>query len=124
MRLIKWKPYMAWAGIAFLILITSGCEQKSINEIKADPGRYAKREVAIIGTVVRSVSILGKGVYEIDDGTGKLWVECLKGNGAPRKGAKIVVIGTIRDGYDFNMFKLPDVIGTGLVMIEKSHKAR
>jgi len=122
MRVFKQKPYMPWAGIALLALMMTGCERKSINEIKADPGSFANQEIAVVGTVVRSISILGTGGYEIDDGTGKLWVVCKKG--APRKDAKIVVIGTIRDGYDLSAFRLPDLLGTGIVMIEKSHKAR
>jgi hypothetical protein len=113
---------MVWAGIVFCILIVSGCEQRSINEIKSDPSRFANREISIVGTVTLSASILGTGGYEIEDGTGKLWVVCR--SGAPRKGARVVVTGTIRDGYDLSVFKLPEAIGSGLVMIEKSHKAR
>jgi hypothetical protein len=122
MRLSGWKPYLLWPGIALLVLIMAGCERTTINEIKADPGRFANREIAVVGTVVRSVSVLGTGGYEIDDGTGKLWVVCRQG--APRKDANIVVKGTVRDGFDMNFLKLPDVIGAGLVLIEKSHKAK
>jgi hypothetical protein len=101
----------------------SGCEQKTINEIRAEPSRYANKEVSVVGTVTRSYSVLGKGVYEIDDGTGKLWIASEKG--VPREGAKVVVKGTIRDGYNLGSFiKLPEAISSGLVMIESSHKAK
>jgi RecJ-like exonuclease len=101
----------------------SGCEQKTINEIRAEPSRYANKEVSVVGTVTRSYSVLGRGVYEIDDGTGKLWIASEKG--VPREGAKVVVKGKIRDGYNLGSFiKLPESISSGLAMIESSHKAR
>jgi len=110
-------------AIAFFVLIMSGCEQKSINEIRAEPSRYANREVSVVGNVIRSFSVLGRGAYEIEDGTGKLWV--VSETGVPREGAKVVVKGTIRDAYDLSSFvKLPELVSSGLVMIESSHRAR
>jgi hypothetical protein len=104
-------------------LAMSGCEQRSINEIKADPSRYANREVSIAGTVVRSVSVLGRGAYEIEDGTGKLWI--VSERGVPREGAKIVVRGTIVDGFNLGSFiKIPEPLSSGLVMRENEHRAR
>jgi hypothetical protein len=101
----------------------SGCERKSINDILADPSRYDNRDVAVVGNVVRSISVLGKGAYEIDDGTGKLWV--VSKSGVPREGAEVVVTGTVKDGYNLgSIVKLPELIKSGLVMIEKSHRAR
>ncbi len=123
MRKSRYPRYALWAAILFSVLIVSGCEQKSINEIKADPSRYANQEVSVVGTVVRSVSVLGKGAYEIDDGTGRLWV--VSESGVPREGAKVVVKGTIRDAYNVSsLIKLPEPVNSGLVMIERSHKAR
>jgi hypothetical protein len=106
-----------------LALAMAGCEGKSINDIKADPSRYSNREVVIAGNVVRSISVLGKGVYEIDDGTGKLWI--VSQTGVPRDGAQVIVKGTVRDGYNLGEFvKLPEPMSSGLVLMEKSHKAR
>ena len=122
-----WKPgtinYVLIAWLVLFIFLTAGCEFKTINDIKADPGRYADSEVTVAGTVVRSFSLLGKGAYEIEDGTGKLWIVSEKG--VPREGAKIAVTGTIRDGYNLSaIIKLPDSINSGLVMLENSRKAR
>jgi hypothetical protein len=123
MRHVRSPRCLLLAACACLTLMLSGCEQKTINEIKADPSRYANREVAVVGTVIRSFSALGRGAYEIDDGTGKLWV--VSERGVPREGARIGVKGTIRDAYNFGAFiKLPEPVGSGLVMIENSHKAR
>jgi len=111
-------------GLAFLwVLAMLGCEQKTINEILTDPSRYANKEVTIVGTVTKSYSVLGTGGYEVEDGTGKLFVASNKG--VPREGAKIAVKGTIRDGYNLgSLIKLPDPFRSGLVMLESSHKAR
>jgi len=106
-----------------LVLVLTGCEQKSINEILADPQRYANRDVGVTGNVVRSVSVLGKGAYQVDDGTGKLWV--ISDKGVPREGARIGVKGKIRDGFNLGgLVKLPDVVSSGMVMIESDHRAR
>ncbi len=120
------KRYKTGAFIAagiILVLAMSGCEVKSINDIRADPSRYANREVSVAGSVTQSYSILGNGAYEIEDGTGKLWV--VSKSGVPRNGAKVVVTGTVRDGYNLSsIVKLPEPISSGMVMIEKSHRAR
>lgn len=119
----KYGYYASIVIIVLLALAMVGCEQKTINQIKADPGRYANKEVSVTGTVVRSYSVLGKGAYEIEDGTGKLWVVSEKS--VPREGAKIVVRGTIRDAYNLGSFvKLPEVVSSGMVMIENAHKAQ
>ena len=116
-------------GIAILAtvlvsaLLFNGCERKSINQIKADPSRWANHEVAVVGSVVQSVSLLGRGAYEVDDGTGRLWV--VSQTGVPRKGAQVAVRGTVRDAFDLGAFvKLPDRLSAGMVLMEKEHKAR
>lgn len=111
-----------WAAIVLCSLLMAACERKTINEIKADPARYANREVTVVGNVVRSYSLLGKGLYEIEDGTGSLWV--VSQTGVPRKGAKVQVKGTIRDAYDLGSFNLPERVTSGMVLMESSHKAR
>jgi hypothetical protein len=123
MQRFRYERYALLFVVVLWSLAMSGCEQKTINEIKADPSRYANREVTVVGTVVRSVSVLGRGAYEIDDGTGKLWV--VSERGVPREGAKIAVRGTIVDGYSLGSFiKMPEPVSSGLVMRENAHKAR
>lgn len=108
------------------VLFLMSCERKTINQIMADPQRYANRDVGIEGKVVKSYSVMGNGVYQVDDGTGKLWV--VSKTGVPREGARVAVKGKIRDGYNFgdlgSLLKLPEAIRSGLVMIESKHKAQ
>jgi hypothetical protein len=114
-------PLIVVACAAFTLV---ACEKRSINQILADPHRYTNREVGVIGTVVQSYSVLGHGAYQIEDGTGKLWVVSYNGKGVPRKGARVGVKGKIQDGFDLGtLVKLPDVVSSGLVMIESTHKA-
>lgn len=115
-----WRSIFLAGGILMLI----GCERKSINQILADPHQYAHREVSVVGQVVQSYSVLGRGAYQIEDGTGQLWVVSYNGTGVPRKGARVGVKGKIQDGFDLGtLVKLPEVVSSGLVMIESSHKA-
>ncbi len=108
--------------LAGLALFLTACEQKTINQILADPQRYANKDVGIVGNVVQSYSVLGRGAYQVDDGTGKLWV--VSDKGVPRKGARVSVKGKIRDGFDLgSLVKLPEAVGAGLVMMESKHKA-
>ena len=120
------NQYGRCAILAILVLLAlamTGCEQKSIKDIKSDPHRYANRDVAVVGNVTKSFSVLGRGAYEIDDGTGKLWI--VSQTGVPREGARVVVKGKIREGFNLSsIISLPEQISSGLVMIEDSHKLR
>ena len=116
---------MGWAVLATLALtvLFAACEQKTIRQILAEPDRYRDQDVGVVGNVMRSFSLLGKGAYEVDDGTGKLWI--VSGKGVPRTGAHVAVKGRIKDGFDLNgIVKLPDTFRSGIVMIESEHRAR
>ncbi len=73
--------------------------------------------------MIESVSLLGHGAYKLDDGTGTIWV--VSRHGVPRKGARVKVKGKVRDVVDVStIFKLPEQVGSGLVMVEDEHKAQ
>ncbi|MBM3501105.1 MAG: hypothetical protein FJX74_20835 [Armatimonadetes bacterium] len=113
--------FLVLAVLAGLLL--AACERKTINQILAEPDRYARREVGIVGTVTDSYSVLGRGAYRVDDGTGKLWV--VSDKGVPRKGARVGVKGKIKNGFDLGgLIKIPEAFRSGLVMIESSHRAK
>ena len=82
-------------------LVLAGCPTRtSIEKINRDPGRYAGREVAIGGRVSNSFGLLGSGVYQVEDGTGQMWVFSSR-YGVPSNGAKVGVRGTISQGFSF-----------------------
>ena len=92
-------------SIALLVmaatLVLAGCPTRtSIERINRDPGRYAGREVAIGGRVSNSFGLLGSGVFQVEDGTGQIWVFSQR-YGVPSNGAKVGVRGTISQGFSF-----------------------
>jgi hypothetical protein len=81
--------------------LTACPSRTSISKINADPERYRNKEVGIAGTVTESygVAVLG-GAYELDDGTGKIWIVS-RGGGVPSRGSKIGVKGRVYQGFTF-----------------------
>lgn len=71
--------------------------RRSIESINRDPARFQSHEVTIAGRVVNSFDVMGVAAFEIDDGTGRLWVY---GNkfGVPGNDSKVAVTGTIQQG--------------------------
>jgi hypothetical protein len=87
--------------ITLLAIGLTGCpERKRIRDITADPGRYNNKEVTIVGRVTNSYGALGYGAFEIDDGTGRMWVVTEK-YGVPSKGAVIGVSGRVLPGVTY-----------------------
>lgn len=81
------------------VLLTACPNQTNISKINADPDRYRGKEVGIAGTVTNSYGAMGVGAYEIDDGTGKIWVATRRG--VPSRGSQIGTKGYVRNGFNF-----------------------
>lgn len=125
MRQTLWIRFVGMAILAGSALVSAACASMTINQVLADPSRYRNREVQLSGAVVDSYSLANRGAYRIDDETGQLWV--VSDKGTPRKGARVTVKGTIREGFNLgslgDQIKLPG-IGVGLVLMESSHTAK
>jgi RecJ-like exonuclease len=89
-----------FTAILVLGFVLAACEQARISQINADPGRYMNKEVAVVGHVTQSIGALGKGIYQVDDGTGTLWVVA-KVRGVPSKGARVGVKGHVKPTLTF-----------------------
>ncbi len=112
---------LALAAVSALLL--TACGPKSINHVLADPSRYASQDVRLQGRVTESYSVAGRGAYQLDDGTGVLWI--VSERGVPRRGARVEVKGRIKEGFNLGgLVQLPKGLDSGLVMIESSHKAK
>jgi hypothetical protein len=85
--------------LAGTILLTACPSQTNISKINADPERYRGKEVGIVGTVTDSYGLLGNGAYEIDDGTGRIWVATR--HGVPSRGTKVGAKGYVHNGFNF-----------------------
>ena len=84
--------------VGLMALLLAGCPpRESIAKVNQDPGRYAGKEISIAGRVTDSFGLLGNGVFQIDDGTGAMWVFS-KGFGMPGNDAKIAVVGRVQQG--------------------------
>jgi hypothetical protein len=82
-------------------LLLAGCPpRESIAKINQDPGRFSGKEISIAGRVTDSFGALGTGVFQIDDGTGTMWVFSKK-YGVPGNGAKLAVTGLVEQGFAF-----------------------
>jgi membrane protein implicated in regulation of membrane protease activity len=126
---MRQRLWLRFAGIIILAvsaLVSTACAARTINQVLADPSRYRNREVRLSGAVVDSYSLANRGAYRIDDDTGQLWV--VSDTGTPRKGARVTVKGTIREGFNLgslgDRINLPAGVGSGLVLMESSHKAK
>ena len=112
--------------VAILCVAALGCGPKRINQLLADPARYRNQTITVRGTVGQSASVLGRGIYRLDDGDQSLWV--VTTSGAPCQGARVDVTGRLQDKYDLSAFSsvlnLPATLQSGLVLIASSHKAR
>ena len=88
---------------AFFSLLTAGamlftaCSETTISKINAEPARYKGKEVGVVGRVTDSYGIMGTGAYELDDGTGRIWVATTRG--VPSKGSRIGVKGHVHTSF-------------------------
>ena len=89
------------ALLAAVLGLAACPSQTNIGKITADPDRYMDKEVGIVGRVTDSygVPFVG-GAYELDDGTGRIWVVTERGN-TPSRGARVGVKGRVYTGATF-----------------------
>ena len=92
--------------VLFAGLFAAGCPQRvSIADIEANPSRYQNKEVAIAGVVKDSYGVsipgtrYGGGAYEINDGTGSIWI--FTDGAVPSRGAEIGVKGVVGSGVNW-----------------------
>jgi len=92
-----------WGSVRYTILVLAalvlaGCAPTTIGRIMADPSKYQNRTVRVSGTVTNSVGLLGKGGYQIEDGTGRIYV--VSGTGVPSRGSRVTVTGRVSPGAE------------------------
>jgi hypothetical protein len=120
------RLHRRWVGMLAVTLLAMGlaaCRETTVARLLAEPERWRNKDVGLQGTVVQSASVLGRGAYQLDDGTGMIWV--VSTHGVPREGARVGVRGELKDIVDLGtLVPLPPQIGSGLVLLEKEHRAR
>lgn len=97
----KKSRLLLYLPLALLVIALTGCPQRrSIAQINGDPGAYFNKEVTVVGTVTHSFGVLGNGAFELDDGTGKIWV-LAENYGVPGNGARVGVTGRVIPTVEF-----------------------
>jgi hypothetical protein len=99
------KRFGLITAVCVLGLFLTACEREKIGDITADPGRFSGKDVTVAGRVTGismgvAVGAIGGGLYQIDDGTGKLYV-LSEGHGTPTSGAYVGVKGRIMPTVTF-----------------------
>ena len=97
--LVSKKIAALFVLIGATLLFTACPSQTNIAKITANPDRYRGKEVGITGRVTDSYGALGVGAYELDDGTGRIWVATRRG--VPSRGARVGARGYIHNGFSF-----------------------
>jgi hypothetical protein len=93
----SWLKISLAGSLLVALLLLAACEGVKIGDLNRDPSRYHGREVTITGRVVDSFGLLGDGAFQLDDGTGRIWV-ISGGFGVPSNGLRVVVTGTASSG--------------------------
>jgi hypothetical protein len=113
-----WSAVRRAAAVAAVVVIALGTvacpKSATVAELQADPGRYEGKDVALRGRVTNSYGALGQGAYELDDGTGKIWV--VTDRGVPARNAEVRTTGRLQSGA---------VVGgrsVGMALFEKDRK--
>jgi hypothetical protein len=102
--------------ICLSAILLAGCGSVKIARINADPSHFRNQTVHVSGTVTNSVGVLGTGGYQIDDGTGKIYV--VSRSGVPSRGSQVTVTG--------HVFQGAEILGqaAGVAIREQSHTVR
>ncbi len=93
------RKFFVLLVLALAIFSTACPNRTSVEKINADPGRYRNREVAVAGRVTDSYGVLDTGAYQIDDGTGTLWI--ITRRGVPARGSRVGAKGRVYTGFNF-----------------------
>lgn len=84
---------MVRLGRLVALLLVSGCATTPtpIKTLLDDPRRFDGEDIRIVGDVESPLGALGRGTYQMNDGTGTLRV--VSESGVPRAGAHVGVEG-------------------------------
>ena len=93
---MRLKSFLTTAFVIPAALLLSSCGSVRIGRLLAEPTRWQNRNVEVEGTVTNSFGAFVAGVYQVDDGTGKIYV--ISNGPVPTKGARVKVDGTLQSG--------------------------
>ena len=87
--------------LGMVLIVLNACAGTiRIRDLLDRPQEYQGKTVRVQGTVTKSAGVLGTGAFEIDDGTGKIYV-IARGQGVPREGARTKAQGRFESVFSF-----------------------
>lgn len=111
---------LGWNNLTRLVLtvfvaalLCQGCGATKVSDITQNVDNFKDRHVSLRGKVVETLALpfVHRGAYQLDDGTGKLWI--IPAGDVPERGKQLRVTGTVRSGFEIAGRRL------GLVLLEK-----
>ncbi len=91
------------AVVSLVMIVGCKSNRTMISSILQQPEKFMDRDVVVAGRVTRTYAvnllIAEMGAYQIDDGSGKIWV--ITKTGVPADGAEVGLKGTVSSGLKF-----------------------
>jgi hypothetical protein len=95
------SPRLLLTAVLLLAACLSGCAARTqIAEINRDPARFSGKQITIKGQSSNAFLGMGKGIFQVDDGTGQIWVYS-DNFGVPGDGTTVSVTGQVDQGISF-----------------------
>ena len=91
-RLLSW--------ITLILILVNSCSSTKILNIKNNVEKFKDQKVTLNGEVTETLSIpfVRTGVYQLDDGSDRIWV--LSAKNIPERGNQVMVTGTVTVGVE------------------------
>jgi hypothetical protein len=88
------KKTIILAALLASVLLLAGCPSTKIGDIQKDPGKYMNKQITVSGKVSSSYGMLGMGMFQVNDGSGSIWV-LSENYGVPGQGTNVDVTGQL-----------------------------
>ena len=88
------KKTLILAALLASVLLLAGCPSTKIGDIQKDPGKYMNKQITVSGKVSSSYGMLGMGMFQVNDGSGSIWV-LSENYGVPGQGTNVNVTGQL-----------------------------
>lgn len=88
------KKTVILAALLASVLLLAGCPSTRIGDIQKDPGKYMNKQITVSGKVSSSYGMLGMGMFQVNDGSGSIWV-LSENYGVPGQGTNVNVTGQL-----------------------------
>jgi hypothetical protein len=95
------SPRLLLTAVLLLAACLAGCAAPTpIADINRDPARFSGKQITIKGQSSNAFLGMGKGIFQVDDGTGRIWVYS-DNFGVPGDGTTVSVTGQVDQGISF-----------------------